>query len=113
VCDRCSFHDSFVCYQRLENNIVFVEQRGFSAFVEDQKKRERLLTAMLDEFNEGRSKSFCCIVATVMDIQEIAQATVQARNESAGKDIKNRSKIFHTIFGRIAEQKKYNLKLRK
>jgi hypothetical protein len=106
-------HDCFVFYQRLESNIAFVERRGVSAFMEDQKERERLLTAMLAEFNEGRSKSFYCIVATVMEIQEIAQAIVQARDESAGKDIKNRSKALHMILGKTAEQRKYNLKLRK
>jgi len=105
--------DSFVCYQRLESNIAFVELRGLSAFGEDQKERERLLSAMLAEFNEGRSKSFYCIVATVMDIEEITQAIVQARNKSAGKDIKSRSKDLHAILGRTADQKKYNLKLRK
>jgi hypothetical protein len=106
-------HDSFVCYQRLEDSIAFIGRQGVSAFVEDQRDRERLLTALLAEFNEGRSKSFYCIVATVMDIQEIAQAIAQARNESAGKDIKGKSKTLHLILDKIAEERKYNLRLRK
>lgn len=68
---------------------------------------------MLAEFNEGRSKSFYSIVATIMDIQEIRQAVARARNESVGKDIKGRSKALHLIFDEIAEEKKYNLRLRK
>ncbi len=71
-------HDSFVCYQRLENNISFVEQNGVLAFAEDQKERQQLLSTMLAEFNEGRSKSFYCIAATVMQIQEIIPAIAQA-----------------------------------
>lgn len=76
-------------------------------------ERERLLTSMLAEFNEGRSKSFYCIVATVMDVQEIAQVITQARDESIGKDIKGKSKTLHLITNKIAEERKYNLKLRK
>ena len=106
-------HDSFACYQRLEDNIAFIERQGISAFVKDQKERERLLTAMLAEFNEGRSKSFYCILATVMDIQEITQAIAQARDESVGKDISGKSKTLHLITNKIAEERKYNLKLRK
>jgi hypothetical protein len=80
--------DSFVCYQRLEKNIAFIENQGISAFVADQMKREQMLSKMLDEFNEGRSKSYYCIAATVMDTQEIADAIAQARDASAGADIK-------------------------
>ncbi len=111
--ERGRSHDSFVCYQRLEDNIAFISHRGISAFVEDQIEREQLLKAMLAEFNEGRSKSFYSIVATIMDIQEIRQAVARARNESVGKDIKGRSKALHLIFDEIAEEKKYNLRLRK
>jgi hypothetical protein len=102
-----------VCYQRLEDNIAFIERQGVSDFAEAQKEREQLLAAMLAEFNEGRSKSFYCIVATVMDIQEITQAIAQARNDSVGKDIRGKSKTLHLIFNKIAEERKYNLKLRK
>jgi Protein of unknown function (DUF3795) len=106
-------HDSFVCYQRLENNIDFIENQGIFAFEADQKKRERLLSEMLAEFNEGRSKSYYCIVATVMDTQEIAEAIAQAREISAGADIRTKAKALHAILDKIAEDRKYILKLRK
>jgi hypothetical protein len=106
-------YDSFVCYQRLENNIAFIEDQGISEFEADQKKREQLLSEMLAKFNEGRSKSYYCIVATVMDIQEVAEAIAQARNISAGADIKTKSKALHAILDKIAGDRKYVLKLRK
>jgi hypothetical protein len=110
---RGQVRDSFVCYQRLEENIAFVGRSGISAFVEDQREREQLLSAMLAGFNEGRSKSFFCVVATVMDVREITRAITQAEAESAGKDVKSRSKALHALFDKIAEERGYNLKLRK
>jgi hypothetical protein len=68
---------------------------------------------MLAEFNEGRSKSFYCIVATVLDIQEITQAIAMAKNKSVGKDMRSRSKDLHMVLDRIAEQRNCSLKLRK
>jgi hypothetical protein len=106
-------HDSFVCYQRLENNIAFTEHQGVVAFAADQKERERLLSAMLAEFNEGRSKSFYCIVATVMEIQEIKEAIVKARAVSAGADTRTKSKALHAFLNEIAEKRNYILRLRK
>lgn len=106
-------HDSFVCYQKLEDNIEFIKSKGISAFVKNQQAKEQLVTAMLDKFNDGRSKSFYCIAATVMDIQELKQGIDQARNESKGMDIKGKAKTFHSIINGVAAKRKYHLKLRK
>jgi hypothetical protein len=106
-------HDSFVCYKRLEDNNFFIKHKGISAFAKEQQAREQLLTAMLDEFNEGRSKSYYCIAATVMEIQELKQSITQARNESKGMDIKGKSKTLHSIINGVAAKRKYHLKLRK
>lgn len=106
-------HDSFVCYQRLESNIDFVEDHGIFAFAADQKRREDLLSEMLAEFNEGRSRSYYCIAATVMDIPEIKEAIAQARDISAGEDVKTRSKALHAILDKIAQDRKYSLRLRR
>jgi hypothetical protein len=104
--------DSFVCYQRLEDTIAGIERRGLAAFVADQKKRERLLEAMLRDFNEGRSKSYYCIAATVMTVPELSRALTAARQAARGMDVKTRARILHAILDKIASSRKYNLKLR-
>lgn len=106
-------HDSFVCYQKLENNISFVRKNGLGAFEKLQKAREKLLKEMLQEFNEGRSKSHYCIAATVLEIDELEKALAEARKESAGLDLKGKSKVLRSILDEIAGRKKYSLKLRK
>ena len=106
-------HDSFVCYQRLENNRAVVEQQGVSALEADTRKREQLLSVMLSQFNEGRSRTFYCIAATVMDIQELAAAITQAREGCPGEDIRERSKVLHAVLRRIAEERNYDLRLRR
>jgi hypothetical protein len=68
---------------------------------------------MLQEFNEGRSKSYYCIASTVLKIEELKEALDKAKKESKGLDIKEKSKSLHSIFDEIATQKKYYLKLRK
>jgi hypothetical protein len=105
--------DSFVCYQKLESNIDFIKSKGISAFLKNQLAKEKLLTVMLDKFNEGRSKSFYCIAATVMDIQELDQAIALAKKESKGMDIKGKAAFLHSIINGVAAKRKYHLKLRK
>jgi len=105
--------DTFVCYQKLEDNITFVQRYGIASFEEMQKTRERLLREMLQNFNEGRSKKYYCISATVFEIQELKTAIEQARKVSDGLNIKERSKVLHTILNKIADKKQYCLSLRK
>lgn len=106
-------HDTFVCYQRLEDNIAFIEHNGVRAFAKAQRIREQLVREMLQDFNEGRSKRYYCIAATVLGIRELKAALTQAKSKSVGLDIKAKSKTLHAILDEIAEKNHYCLSLRK
>jgi hypothetical protein len=106
-------HDSFKSRQRLECDIQFILEPGIGQFVLDQHDRELLVKQMLEQYNEGRSKSYYCIAATVMNKNEIEQALEEARQKSIGLDIKTKAKLLHSILDRIAEKQSYLLKLRK
>jgi hypothetical protein len=105
--------DSFKCYQKLEDDIAFIYEQGVDEFEKVQKTREGLLKEMLQEFNEGRSKSYFCIAATVLELDELQAALEKARKKSEGLDIKKKSKVLHSILDEIAKEKNYLLKLRK
>ena len=120
TCEKWSNHrdtgkksDSFKCYQKLEEDISFIQKNGLREFERMQKNREHLLKGILKDFNEGRSKSYYCIAATVLEIEELKDALIKARKESNGLDIKSKSKLLHFILDDIAETKNYCLKLRK
>jgi len=78
-----------------------------------QKRREHLIQEMLREFNEGRSKTYYCIAAAVMEIEELKEALNTARANSAGFNTKEKSRVLHALLDEIARQKHYHLKLRK
>ena len=105
--------DSFKCYQKLEDDIVFIQKNGVNKFEKLQKMREKVLKEMLQKFNEGRSKSYYCIAATILEIGELKEALTKARKDSTGLEIKDKSKVFHLILDELAERKNYYLKLRK
>ena len=105
--------DSFKCYQKLEDDIIFAQQKGIERLVELQNEKENILKDMLNNFNEGRSKSYYCIAATVMEIEELEIAIKRAKENTFGMDMKSKAKLLHKILDEIAEKKKYVLKLRK
>jgi len=120
VCEKWNKHreaskvgDSFVCYQKLEDNIRFVQENGVEEFEKEQRIRERLLKEMLQKFNEGRSKTFYCIASTVLEIEELNSALHEAKEHVEGLNIKEKAKVLHHILDNIAKRKNYYLKLRK
>jgi hypothetical protein len=107
-------HDSFVCYAALEDNIAAIERDGIDAFVAGQRQREALLREMLEQFNEGRSKTYYSIAVTVLDPAEVRSALDAARQDMAGEaDVRVRSKALHARLDEIASTRGLRLALRK
>ncbi len=106
--------DSFECYQKLEDDAAFIQDGGRTAgFVDLQNVRERVLRRMLQEYREGRSKSYCCIASTFLESGELKGALAEADRMSRGVNIKERSNLLRSMVDRIASQKGYCLELRK
>lgn len=111
--DAGKLHDSFKCYQKLEDDIVFIQEHGLRQFEEAQMDRETLLKIMLHEFNEGRSKSYYCIAATVLPIDELKDTLHAIRRAHGEADIKTRSRALHSALDKVAAQTGHVLLLRK
>ena len=105
--------DSFKCYQKLEDDITFIQERGVEEFDRQQKIRESFLKEMLDGFNDGRSKTYYSVAATVLPVDELQNALLKAQEKSDGKQSKEKSKVMHKVLEEISKQKGYCLKLRK
>jgi hypothetical protein len=104
--------DSFVSYQALESNISTIQAEGLDEFENQQKKRERLLEAMLHEFDDGRSKSFYCVAATVFRPEELEVILLQAKAASS-LDEEQKAALMHSLLNAAATKKGHLLKLRK
>ncbi len=106
-------HDSFKCYQTQERDVSAIQDGGVAKFETEQIEREQLLDEMLRGFNDGRSKSYFCIAATVMETDELKQALVEAGRESRELDIKGKARALCKVLDEIASKNGYQLKLRK
>ena len=124
VCAECS---EFPCskfksdeeYQQLElsssyppdrkvmSNINFIREHGVKKFIDQQEKRIRLLETMLENYNDGRSKSFFCKVAALLDITSLETSLDDITqkieiNNIKSNDIKTKAKILKSILKEVA-----------
>jgi len=106
-------HDSFKCYQKLEDDISFILKHGVVGFEKQQKIREHLLKEMLREYNDCRSKRYYCVAATVLEISELQDVLTKAREQYKDMQPKEKAKVLYSILEFISDKKGYILKLRK
>lgn len=105
--------DSFVCYAKLEENIAAIDRDGLQAFIDGQCEREDILRGMLAEFNEGRSKTFYCVAATLLDPDELRSALAKVRETAGGMEVREKAKALRALLEAAASARSIKLALRK
>jgi len=111
-------YDSFLTHKKMLPNLNYIRNYGVEEHLHQLKERMELLEEMLREFNEGRSKSFYCMAATLLSVENIRKSIESAKKkvDALGinrEDLKNRAKILKEIINDFALKEHVNLKLRK
>jgi hypothetical protein len=88
-------------------NLNFIKERGIEEFVIQQKRRIELLEKMLTSFNDGRSRSFYCKSATLLDLAGLENSLNKAiqiveTDSIKPDDTKTKARILKGILSEIA-----------
>jgi hypothetical protein len=120
VCAECS---EFPCskfksnkeYQQLQEsssypsckkvipNLNFIKKHGIKKFIEQQKKRIKLLEIMLNSFDDGRSRSFFCKATALLDLKNLENSLDEATRKikvDNTRDMKIKAKNLKNILNK-------------
>ena len=94
-------------YSKIMPNLNFIKEHGIKALIEQQRKQIGLLETMIDNFNDGRSRSFFCKATALLDVTSLENSLDEAarRIKTANikpDDIKTKAKILKDILNEIA-----------
>jgi hypothetical protein len=98
---------SYPSSKKVMPNLNFIKEYRIEKFIEQQKKRIKLLETMIENFNDGRSRSFYCKAATLLELTDLSssidKATQKIKIDNINqKDLKNKAKILKEILNKIA-----------
>ncbi len=93
---------SYPTRKTIMRNLLFIQKQGIGRFMEQQRKRMQILRTMIDHYDDGRSRSFFCREAQLLDLAALSRSIRRARKEVASsatlrKDRKSRAKLLRTI----------------
>jgi hypothetical protein len=111
-------YDSFISHRVSLMNLRLIKENGLKQFLTQQKKRIELLKNMLEDFNEGRSKSFYCLATALLsikDLERVFKKTINKIQEEGIdlKDLKTKSKMLKENISKLAKEKSVELKLKR
>jgi hypothetical protein len=95
-------------------NLNFIKKHGLKKFIQQQKKRIKLLETMLNNFNDGRSRSFFCRAAALLDLKNLKNSLDKAaRKIKTDKikqtDVKSKARIIREILNETASKQRIEL----
>lgn len=97
---------SYPSYKNVIPNLNFIKEHGIEKFIGQQKKRIELLAKMLTSFNDGRSRSFYCKSAALLDVTTLENSLDKAiqkieLDNIKPDDTKTKAKILKSILSGI------------
>ncbi len=116
--DKWDKFDSFISHKVSLTNLKLIKDKGLEEFLSQQQKRIEFLERMLENFNEGRSKSFYCIAAALLSVEDLEKSLEESIKHIKDKeinktDIKIKSKILRENLTKSAKDKSIELRLKR
>ena len=103
--------DSFVTHRKMLSNLEEIRAAGIDKFVEKQNARIEILSALLTNFDDGRSKSFFCQTCALLPVEKLQEIYDELQKADTNAELKERSKSARKLITETADSLGIDLKL--
>lgn len=92
-----------------------LEKIGTAAYQAEQKEKINILEFLLEEYDDGRKKTFYCLAVNLLDLSDLRMILKQIKtdNEIDGLPLKDKAARAAGLFQEAANEHQITLKLRK
>ena len=107
--------DSFIAHRNQRKDLDKVKEIGLDAYHSELIEKEKILHYLLENYNDGRRKSFFCLAVNLLSLQDLKSAVNQIIVASESDNLKPKEKATLAVdkFHAIAKQRNTILKLNK
>lgn len=114
VLDAAKFQDSFLSYKPLAANFAFIQKHGIEEFARLETEKQKFLKYLIDNYDDGRSKSFYCTSCQLLPLDKLKKVLAGAEKRiTEHTDVKEKAKLVRAAFNDLAGALQIDLKLRK
>lgn len=108
-------YDSFITHRNRMKDFERIKELGIDKYNAEQKEKIDILKFLLENYNDGRKKTFFCLSVNLLDLQDLKNIMNQIKdNEEINKlTLKEKSNYITRLFRDVALKKNIKLKLYK
>ena len=108
-------YDSFITHRNRRSDLDKHRSIGKEAYQEEQRRKTEILGELLENYNDGRRKSFFCLAVNLLECDELqaVMGQVKACPDQAGQTIKERAACVVKLLQGAADKRGIVLKLKK
>lgn len=107
--------DSFITHRNRMEDFERLGQIGAEAYQEEQRQKAEILDFLLENYNDGRKKTFFCLAVNLLELSDLRMVLDEIKENRDIDDmaLKEKAACVTKLFQDIAGQRKITLKLRK
>ena len=112
--DSAKYKDSFLSHRPLAANFTFIQKNGIEEFARLEVEKQKFLRHLIDNYDDGRSKSFYCTSCQLIPLDKLREALEDVEIKmTEATDIKEKAKIVRLAISNMAYSLQIDLRLRK
>ena len=112
--DAIDRFDSFITHRNQLKDMEKIKNVGKRAYLTELNEKAKILKSLLDNYNDGRKKSFYCVAANLLELSDLKSVMEQLETKLKSElTPKEKAAIVSNLFLSVAEQRGIVLKLNK
>lgn len=116
-CERyetVSEYDSFISYRNVLNDFAKAAEDGIEAYQAELNEKVEILQLLLENYNDGRRKTFFCQAVNLLELADIKMVLGQLEDQIKPRmTMKEKGAGAAALFQAMADERGISLKLRR
>lgn len=105
--------DSFISKKNFLKDTIEAK-KDFSTYFDCLKEKQKILEYLIENYNDGRAKSFFCLAVNLLSLNDLNEAVVKIENTiNADVELKFKTKLVKEKIEEVAASKEIRIELRK
>lgn len=108
-------YDSFITHRKQKDDLEKAKLIGIEQYNNEQIAKMEILTTLLNNYNDGRKKTFYCVAVNVLELSELETILLSLSKNDAFEalDYNGKCKYVYDLFVDVAKKRDINYKLRR
>lgn len=111
--DRINLHDSLISHRNQKKDLLKAKEMGIDAYLDEQRKKQRILHRLLDDYDDGRRDVFFCLAVNMLEVPDLQETLKDADLKTAGMSLEEKSEYVIRMLYACAEKRGLPLALRR